>query len=231
MKKLLLCLMMLGLLLIPTSAMIKDSVYLGADSVIFNTSTFFISQPDSIQYFQSPYEADITQSDGYYYPIVLSLNKYDSSANGTLNAVVTIYHANLTVQEVVNQNITYLSGETYSDSDNDLAIGWVMPLDAVAYVSLTREEGNFTVIKRTAWYKTITTLNKPNLDAMSAALVSVVDWYISILTNIVTPLLNFGLLLWDYLIKWLIAIEVLIFVIRRAVIIGTSFVPKTERGR
>jgi hypothetical protein len=214
-------------LICPASAMIKDSVYIGTDSVVFNTSMFFISQPNELQYFQSPYEGDLTQSDGYYYPVVMSFNPYPigSGLNGTLNVYVEVIYPNLTSYFPVNENITFDSGVSYADNDDLIATGFIMPIDGTAIVTLTREEGNFTVLKRNVWYKQIVILNKPNLDAMSNALVDVVTWYLDLLRNVVTPILNFAIMLWNMLLQWLVAAEVLIFVIRRAVMLGSNFIP------
>lgn len=214
-------------LICPASAMIKDSVYIGADSVAFNTSMFFISQPNELQYFQSPYEGDIRESTGYYYPVVMSFNPYPigNGLNGTLNVAVEVIYPNLTSVYPVNENITFDSGVSYPDNDDSISMGFIMPIDATAIVVLTREEGNFTVLKRNVWYKQIVVLNKPNLDAMSNALVDVVTWYLDLLRNVVTPILNFAIMLWSMLLQWLVAAEVLIFVIRRAVLIGSNFIP------
>ena len=215
------------MLVVPAFAMIKDSVYIGADATAFNTTKFFISQPNELQYFQSPYEGDLTQSDGYYYPVVMSFNPYPSGSglNGTLNVYVEVIYPNLTSYFPVNDNITFDTGTSYSDNDNAISEGFIMPLDGTAIVTLTREEGNFTVLKRNVWYKQIVVLNKPNLDAMSNALVDVVTWYLDLLRNVVTPILNFAIMLWNMLLQWLVAAEVLIFVIRRAVMLGSNFIP------
>jgi len=231
MKNILLVLLFALLVMSPASAMIKDSVYVGADSVAFNTTTFFVSQPSNVNYFQSPYEGDLRESDGFYYPVAASFNPYPSgTVNGTLNVQVNIFYENLTTEVVVNENITFADGATYSDSDDDIAVAWIQPLDSVAYVTLTRIEGNFTVLKRNVWYKQYVTLNKPNLDSLTSAIVSLVTWTQTLLDDVIAPVLNTFIQLWEYLLKWVVVLLAIAWSVK-AVFLGYHMIADGGEGK
>jgi hypothetical protein len=126
-----------------------------------------------------------------------------------------------------NGTIFYNSGAVYFDNEEDKAFSGIIPLSSQIYVSLTRVEGNFTMIQQSCWIKQQVTFNQANFDGITAVMVNILDWYYSVLTQIISPIVSFIWIIWEYLLKWVLAIEVLIWAIKRAIIIGTSFKIKT----
>jgi len=215
--------MLLFILLSPASAMIKQKTYLGHNPLITNSTTFFQDQPIYMSYFE--YITD----DGYstdlgidsYYPISCTWKPYIilGGESGILTYRIENHYQNGTVFDIVNEtNITFESGVNYLDNEENNGFSVIIPLSSQIYIYLERAEGNFTELVMNCWIKQEVTYKKvytnANLDDIQSYVSEIVQFEIDVLNNVNT-LFDFFILLWNYLIKWLILLEVLIWVFNR----------------
>jgi hypothetical protein len=153
----------------------------------------------------------------------MGLGLYDSDSSFT-NGTLYIRLKEDYITGITNIG-TYLIDESVNINSTGTGVFYNLQIHPQATLTLFTNltDGNISVIQNrivTPLYSSIQT--KVSLDALSSALVVIVNWYITLLSYL-TPIFNLFLLLWDYLIKWWIMLEVILFVVRRAIVLGTNY--------